>query len=384
MGAGKFPELIVQEWVSKDPSWEALKESGQIEPPTPAPVFRYCPLCYECFLAHPGSDSELTNHIARVHGKEHIYLTVDGVVVRDSCWLSKLIRKCELVLLNVPELEVQIQAGGKEIARFRTSKTCSLTRLLSPTKSFEGKITISVMGGPRKREYTIYRGKQPEFRSVELDKAIQEIPNSLMAKTSLDLANFYEVHQQLGTNELEQRYLKGMVEYYHSLLLEKQGHTVGVRDRIEAAMELLLPFRTKSANAARWALALRMNCFSSLKSCPEGTYFAQARSFFYDAAEKLTETPAVESSILVNPLTEELLSALRAYYGGDSMEVLAYTSGIFRRAKQLDANDEIKLTLLEARTHRRDGNRERAREVYSRLVHHHLFGPEADKFVRHS
>src|SRR5947209_4224295 len=115
MGTAKWTEQIVERYIQSGPwrlSTGSSKEGGSGPPP---PKIRYCPLCFEGYL----EERDLQNHIAKVHGREHIYLTVDDVVVRDLCWSAGPIRKCDLVILNLLHVKVLVSVDGKQVASLR-------------------------------------------------------------------------------------------------------------------------------------------------------------------------------------------------------------------------------------------------------------------------
>ncbi len=374
MGTAKWTEQIVERYIVSGPSEFSSGFAEKQRPAPPPPQIRYCPLCLEGYL----DEKDLQNHIARTHGKEHIYLTVDDVVIRDLCWTSGEIRKCDLVLLNLPQVEVLVRAGGEEVARLRVRETTTLTKYL-PT-GFDGVMTIRVDGGPRHREYAIYRGMQPDFRADRLDEAIREVQDGLRRGSEIRLREYFERHRSLAANDLELRYLRGFVEYSHGLLLERRGNTSDARGRLVAAMDLLMPFGTPMATAARCVLALRMNCFSTLRGAGPGSQFALARAFFcdgrlesggYEPLPGLTE----EADVYVDPDSELLLTMLKAFYLEEDDEILRHLRAIYAGRPIRDRNYEDKLALIEARTYRRRGDRERAAFAYARLRREHpLFG----------
>ncbi len=352
----------------------------------PPPQVKYCPLCFDGYL----DDTDLQRHIARVHGKQHIYLTINGIVVRDVCWTTREIDQCELVLLNHPEVVVRVKTNGQDKDRFHTASTCSL-RSRFPTATFQGRIDVLVDGRaiPMTREFTIYKGKQPDFRADMLDCGINAIQSSIRQAETIDLAKAFEQlrRSDMNMNDLERRYVRGFEEYCHGFQLDVQGSHERGRHCLEMAMELLLPFQTANANAARNVLALRMNCFATFKACEEDSPFSLVKHFFCDEYREpdtvcLPEMKSALDSleVLIDPMSETFLSALVDFYRQDHGEVfrrldLALSSGLVR-----DRNDEDKLSLLEARTYRHRGEHEKAVDAYTKIVPHPLFQKEAGEY----
>ncbi len=135
MGAAKLPELAVQRYFESNNEVELYSGKPAVQD-RPKPELRACPLCFDSYLNEEG----LQRHIARAHGKQHIYLKVNKEVVRDLCWLTKPIKRCDLVLLNVPEVRVAINSTGRKEVVLRCRNSSSLESELPPS-SFEGAIS---------------------------------------------------------------------------------------------------------------------------------------------------------------------------------------------------------------------------------------------------
>jgi hypothetical protein len=181
-------------------------------------------------------------------------------------------------------------------------------------------------------------------------------------------------------NELEIRYLNGIVEYCHGLGLENEGKGELARSHLESSMDLLMLFRTPVAEELRHALGLRMNCFSGQWGCAERSPFQIAEMFF--CAERPERTrpdrrqPPHDPCIWVNPTSLSVLRALWAYHVDDDRTVFTILNSI----KLRDRNDEDKVNLIEARTRARMGDLGGALTVYEKFVDHPVFGGEAEQY----
>jgi hypothetical protein len=376
MGAAKFPEEIVERYVESYDALQApLIEDGALAL-TVKPKLIYCPLCEVGFL----EESVLDRHIAGAHGKQHAYLKVNDQIVRDVCWTKNPIKKCELVILKIDSVEVGIQVEGHS-ARFQLSKTASLLDRL-PVSPVEGMIKIEVRSSPFSRSFTLYQGRQPTFRSDRLDSMLRQLMENPIEIGKADLIGIRDRCQKLGLNDLEDRYLKGVLEYCHGTSLEIEGKIGPARDRLESAMDLLIPFATPIAEQVRPALTLRMNCFAGQWGCSSDSCFRIAETFFCTDSQS-DPTPestasASEPSIWLDPISAQILEALRAFEANNCGKVFSILKSITVR----DRNDEDKTILIEARAEARTGNVRRALAVYEKFVDHPIFGKEAEQYKR--
>ena len=162
----------------------------------------------------------------------------------------------------------------------------------------------------------IYQGKQPTFRSERIDESFAQLMKSQLADEGVDLTAFRDSCTRHKLNQLETRYLDGIVEYCHGLNLDHERKRDLARARIESAMDLLIPFRTAIAEELRHALALRMNCFLGQWGCSESSPFQIAERFFckscFDGglADDVPKAGRVE--IAIDPVSRMILDALNA------------------------------------------------------------------------
>jgi hypothetical protein len=150
---------------------DALASRRQIDRTTTpvAPPLQFCPLCHTAFIG----DGELSEHIRSVHGRQHIYLRVNGRIIRDLGWAEQGISELKLVQLGFPNAAVELIAPGFR-KEFPVSGDEDLRRRLPA--GFEGELSIRVtpVTGSA-RQFTVYSRSLPEFRRDDLDAMIQRI-----------------------------------------------------------------------------------------------------------------------------------------------------------------------------------------------------------------
>ena len=94
-------------------------------------------------------------HVANAHGRQHVYLKVNGRIIRDICVTAQPLSECTMVLLQVPELHVNFDVQGKA-SQCVMHKTGSLKSYLAPIPR-DGSIRIRT-AEPFPRAFTIYLG----------------------------------------------------------------------------------------------------------------------------------------------------------------------------------------------------------------------------------
>lgn len=374
MALAKYYEDIVRRYIESDFGVDAPTAPDVTQPSVVKPQLRYCPLCFSGFL----EERALDNHIAGKHGKEHVYLKVNDQIVRDVCWTKHPIKECRLVILEIESVEVSIHVKS-HTTRFRISESSSLLEHI-PSKQVEGVISIEAHGGPFDRSFTLYQGRQPAFRADGLDEIVRKVMGTPYQVGEIDLIDFRDDCLRLRLNDLETRYLNGIVEYCHGFGLEIEGKGALARHRLESAMDLLMPFCTPIAEYLRHALALRMNCFTGQWGCSEDSAFRIAERFFClehpNGVTTRSSTSTSEPCIWIDPISSQILQALRAFDANDDRGVFSILNSINVR----DRNDEDKMILIEARTKARMGDLRGALTAYDKFVEHPIFGGEADRY----
>jgi len=386
MALGNYAEENAERW--HETSWDTEDQALKQIPAAPAaPRLRYCPLCFEGYL----EEDDLDNHIAKKHGKQHVYLKVNDRIVRDIIWLKRPLKKCKLVLLQVPSLEFELNVNGYTSCHsiYKTTslmkQISSLMKQISPNGS-ERKITIHTQKGEGSHDrcYQIFLGKQPEFCPERIDDELIALMRKMKQDRDGDFVGTRGRLDKKELNELEVRYLDGLLAYCHGWQLETQNNPLA-RDHLEEAMGRLMPFQTDLANDARCALSMRMNCFEGQWGCGDGSLFRDAEFFFcrrpFVAHESRHSLHSHNTPILLDNVSQRILEAVKEYYLHNDANVLRILDSIQQDRLVRDRNDEDKLHLIEARTQFRLGDTNRSKQAYGYLRDHPQFGEEATEFI---
>lgn len=377
MGAVSYLEDNVERYFRSSPDSEWTLPDGQSSAVGPGPRVIYCPLCPESFL----DEAMVDRHVANAHGRQHVYLKVNGRIVRDICWTAQPLSECTMVLLQIPELQVNFEMQGRA-SQCVMHKTGSLKSYLAPIPE-DGSIRIRT-AEPFPRMFTIYLGRQPTFQAHRLDELLLALMQQLRQGSTVDLINFPERCASLKLNELETRYMQGVLEYCHAWQLEAKGDHLLAKDRLEASMELLTPFKTPLADELRNAMSLKMNCFAGQWGCDAASPFRVAEQFFclqVRQGDDVRLHPIRDLRIPLDLVSKRILNALMVYYENDNPGVLGILLDLKREVRRRGGNDESKLTLLEARTRKRGGDARGAADLYAALLDHPVFGEEAKRHL---
>jgi len=270
----------------------------------PLPV-RFCPLCDKPFI----EETVLLEHVRSVHGPQHVYLRLNGSVIRDIGWAANGISELIVVPISFTEISVELNAHKFTQSIRVTDNTDLLAYLPS---AFEGELTIEVsVGLSAKSRFVVYARSLPEFRHDALDSLIVNLSSEALAAKEMPHVHSWRRLQTL--NDLETRYLNGFFEYVLAFHLETSGKRKVAKHHFDESLGLLLPFRTPLAKSAQCVLGLRMNCFGVLRHAPRSSVLALCDKFFNSSSgaetgPRITEDP--------NPfITVERLNAsiMRSY-----------------------------------------------------------------------
>lgn len=373
-----FYEDNRESWGQYLDSLDAKKRPREVPKSAPSPRVEFCPLCHGAFI-----EDSLAEHIRSVHGPQHIYLRVNGRIIRDLGWAEQGISELRLVQLGFPDANVELTAAG-----FRKELHVSGNENLRPClpSGFEGELTVRVTptSAPA-RQFIVYARSLPEFRRDDLDALIQQMSEEdLRAGAMPDIGKWRGRIGDLGI--LEQRYLDGFFEYTLSFYLERQGQLKMAKQHFEDAFGLLLPFRTPLAHSAQCVLGIRMNCFGVLARAPRRSAVAASDKFFNNpfpsewipSADCDTENPFMTYA---DEFTIRLICVTALFYGNDEVAFGAGLEALSFHPSGKDRNNEDKLALLKARSHRRHGQVVEACRAYELLRYHPLFGKEAGKYL---
>lgn len=356
--------------------------SGELQPP---PVILFCPVCHS---AHT-SDQDLSLHLFAAHAGQHVYLRVNGAIVRDLAWTNEGIRELSLVLLVHTSASVKITAPGSE-ANLTAGHEVSLTKHVPA--AMEGELRIMVKpDGSQVRQFSIYCRSLPEFRCDDLDVVVGALQNEYTRSHRMpNIGEWRDAAGKIGQlGDLENRYLNGFYECTLAFYLEEQRKPSEAKGHFEEAFGKLLPFRTPLAHSAQCVLGLRMNCFDVLRRAPEGSAAAAAGHFFNE--QYPSQWPVPQDYKAGNPFvtcadefTVKLVNVVVAYYAADDAALWQGISALEFHPAARERNHEDKLALLKARACRNAGDAASARKMYDVIRYHPWFGGEAKDYLNGS
>ena len=225
-------------------SMSKRKGSNGIEKAPPTPPLQFCPLCHAAFF----EDGEIAIHIRAVHGPQHVYLRVNGQIIRDIGWAEQGVSELRLVLLGFSHATIEL--AGSQLQRTFTVDSAEDLKRWIPA-SYEGELTLRVEpAGGTAREFTIYSRAVPQFRGSSLDDLIVSWSDRYTKPGGTpDIGRWRELTGDMGI--LENRYLNGFFEYALAFHLSNNGQSEKSKQHFEDAFGLLLPFRTPLAHSAQ-------------------------------------------------------------------------------------------------------------------------------------
>lgn len=361
---------------------DSLAERGGAksrEKASAAPPLQFCPLCHAAFF----EDAEIARHIQLTHGPQHVYLRVNGRIIRDIGWAEQGISELRLVLLGFPQASVDIAGSNLHTVCTATGDK-DLKRLIPG--GFEGELSVRVgpVGGAP-REFMLYSRSLPQFRRESLDTLIQFWSvEDTKPDGSPDIGRWREVAGHIGV--LENRYLNGFFEYVLAFHLETHGQPELAKQHFEDAFGLLLPFRTPLAHSAQCVLGLRMNCFAVLARAPRGSVVSASDQFFNSPfpSRWVKPSPVEDGSPFMtcpDEFTIRLVKVIADFYAPDRAQCEAGLTALEFHPSAKEKNNDDKLALLGARLHRQARRTAEAREKYELLRYHPWFGTEAEQYL---
>lgn len=344
---------------------------------TPSAPLQFCPICHAAYI----SSIDLDSHIMRVHGPQHVYLRVNGRIVRDIGWAEQGVSELRVVLLGFPNAAIRIEGAG--LSRSTTSSGEDDFRDLIP-KGFEGEIRLEVSPtGGKSRQFTLFSRSLPAFRREDLDELILSWTRKPATDGDApDIGRWREVVGNIGA--LENRYLNGFFEYSLAFHLSNQRHTDRAKSHFEEAFGLLLPFRTPLAHSAQCVLGLSMNCFGVLGRASSRS-LVSASNVFFNQPYGSNWTGAVHSDngaaflTYADEFTIRLVRVIADFYGDDHSLFGRGLAALEFHPLAMERNNHDKLLLLRARHHRTSGEKQKEQAAYEMLRFHPFFGAEAEE-----
>jgi hypothetical protein len=381
---GLFSDTLEDNRERAGQRFSPIDSYGQDE--EPAVREHRCPVCYE----NHATDTGLQDHIFRRHGGEHAYLRVNGRVIWDGdvAFFSDGIQTCEIVLLGFEKAAAWVrQADTAKDIELEPGEN-SLTAYLSPQAAGEVEVSVTPPHG-HPRLFSIYSLEIEDFDSEELDLRIVSLQEKLESESS-DLSHWNEL---LVGNEshgkLAQRYLNGFLEYSIGLYQEREHDWQDATDHLERAYQLLAPFTSPLARAARMVLGMKLNSFSILGRAPGTTMFAGANAFFNEPLGSSPTLPGPGSvaalrsatGLYIDDFTVGLLEGIEQYYEGLFEELARRIVSLRQLTLSMERNNADKLRLLTARSLRAEKRLRQAYDAYEPLARHPQFGSEAQDFI---
>ena len=154
-------------------------------------------------------------HVQAVHGPQHIYLRVNGRIIRDIGWAEQGISEMRLVLLGFPQASVEVLAP--ELHKQLKCRRRDLRRLIP---RFRGRIDAARRATRRNaRSLRCIRGHFLSSDAAALDALIQSWSYGTPSPVALpDISRWRELTGDMGV--LENRYLKGSSNMFWRFHLE--------------------------------------------------------------------------------------------------------------------------------------------------------------------
>lgn len=345
----------------------------------PVPPLRFCPLCHTAFI----EESELAQHIRSSHGRQYIYLRVNGRIIRDLGWADHGISELRVVSLGFPRVHIEII--GPQFHKFVDVRGDEDLKRLLPAE-FEGELTLRVTPlDSRGSQFTIYAKSLPEFRCEVLDDLIQTMSfRCFEIDEEPDIIRWRDRIGEVGA--LENRYLNGFFEYTLAFFLDKKGQSRKAKEHFEEAFGLLLPFRTAFSLSAQCVLGLRMNCFGVFAKAPRKSIVSSLDQFFNKPFPSRW-TPSVVGTdgspfmSYADDFTIRFVEVIADFYADDCAHCRAGIEALDFHPSAREKNNEDKMALLKARFYRVAGLKSAAWENYEVIRYHPLFGREAEEYT---
>lgn len=340
---------------------------------TAPPVWHMCPECAAPFI----DLNLLADHLRKRCRGRHLYVKLNGQIVRDIAWAPEGVESLELVQLGGVDAEASVSTSHGE-SKIALKRSASLERYVS--REYDGVVEIRVRGAHnRTSSFRIYVGSPPQFSRPDLDELVRTLVfESLQGGQDPDLAHWRRKTNVSVDDSLGERFVNGAFEYTLGMRLEGRGDKLS-KDHLEAAFGQLLPFETPLATSLRSALALKMNCFDVLRRRKGHSPFAAANWLFGNSSlpNPVLAPDGVAIQVAADDATVHILDACRLFAAGDLENVAETLHSLDKLAYPLTKNDQDKAGYIRARLHSAI-----AATAYTALKFHPVFGPEASRWLQ--
>jgi hypothetical protein len=373
---------------------EAINDRGPLEPRSalidaiprppavtsaPRPVTFACPSCYRVYSTEQARDLHLIDH----HAAGTFYVRANDQVIPDLIFLEE---PCtDLRVFALGQVPVTVRANGPANGTIGLqvppggSAQFADALGLAGRKPARGRVTLHVSTPMRQRQYDIYIAEPPSLDVTDLDFLVSGAQAPLLVGQAPKWHVLSAAANEGRRDSLARRYLRGFAEYLHGYVCEGEQDFGGARRAFERAFGLLRPFSSTMARDARSVLAFKMNAFGLLRQAGPRSVFWQAANFF-----DFPMTPTVvgrlrtssEHGVWLDEFQEGILRAVAHFYVGEYDRVDAELREL-PTALMSEGNNDLKMTVMEARVAQRLGQEDRSQRAYRRLEHDPIFDAEA-------
>jgi hypothetical protein len=341
-----------------------------------------CPLCGELILSKEGLDQ----HIVAKHANKHVYVRINNKIVRGLVYLKEPPETLQVVLLGINHARLTIEKKGSPAETLEFSDGISLIPYLKGFTS--GEIHLRIEYEREFREFGIFFGGWPEFNHKPIDQ--DALKFLFLPLNNNEDPNFSEFSDRFLTPTkyyIQLQYARGFYDYALGFYMVHTGKEGNIH--FESALNILAPFKTKSAITAQRVLALRMNCFKLLRACGSSSRFTVADLFFNQPEARFAKEITLSSpkwspqeyGIYIDKFTDTFLDALSAYYNEDYQMLDALCHQLDKMLPELDRNNRDKLILLSARVAKKRNEEVLCKRFYQMLRYHPDFKDEAREML---
>ena len=314
------------------------------EPPT-----YNCAYCNLSFY----SKNELFEHIKNAHSGVSSLVIVNGKIINKECYVKKV---SSLKIIRY-DFNKDIFINEKKIEGDEEAHELDITNLVQPDIETNKKITVQI--GDKK--YAIHRISQ-EYIDVEKINAIINEWNNQVAKGShIEKTKKY-------SNELEQRCLDGVYNYFTACVAEGQNKVKRYNEAYAILTEVydILP----SAKIILKVIALKYNWIEKLNElCVKKDTFSTICDFMSNKKSFNFEKQEGALQLYIEDEIEEIIHAIIAFQKNDMAIVDKYLERYpgFSSLQQLEINHKDRICLLFARRAVKNGHKLEARRYYSEI-----------------
>ena len=192
-------------------------------------------------------------------------------------------------------------------------------------------------------------------------------------------------------NQLQWRYLSGILEYLRAHDLEVNRHSSNsdtLSDQFGRAYGRLKPFPTQLAQGVRCAITFKMNWFHETIQIPETSLFFLSWHFFthsYEVVDEIQDLPIPKmrntQGVILDSFHLELLESIHLYYSERSTITNSWLEKLDRLLQGINNRNYFdKLYLFKARVYRGWHKDNEAKSEYRKIIAHPQFGSEASAY----